>query len=193
MPVSIVRPIDIWFADHIFPHEQRFHAAALRISGSRDEAEELVQEAFARLFELEGWAAIEDPRAYVVRMLRHIAIERLRRRRIVDFRQFADTDHLTLADDAPDQHRIAAGRERLRRVSDLIARLPERCRTVFVRRRIQGESSQEIARDLGISQSTYEKRLARAIELLSGSWQGDEDALPSLDKQAETARRSGGR
>lgn len=170
MSVSIVRPIDIWFAEQVFPHEQRFRAAALRITGAHEEAEELIQEAYARLFELDGWSAIENPRAYVVRMLRHIAIERLRRQRVVDFRQLVDADHLILADEAPDQHRIAVGRDGLRRVSDLIAGLPERCRTVFVRRRVEGESSQAIARDLGISLSTYEKRLARAIELLSRAW-----------------------
>jgi len=184
--VSIVRPIDIWLAERVLPHERRFHAAALRICRSRDEAEELVQEAYARLLELEGWATIEDPRAYVVRMLRHIAIEKLRRNRIVDFRQFADAEHMTLADDAPDQHRVIAGRDGLRRVSDLIAGLPERCRTVFVRRRIEGESSREIALDLGISQSTYEKRLARAIELLSRAWLGGEE--DGAD-QSEAARR----
>jgi len=188
--VPVIRPIDIWFADEVFPHEDRFLAAALRISGSREEAEDLVQEAFARLFTLEGWAAIDNPRAYVVRMLRHIAIERLRRQRIVDFRQLADADHLTLADETPDQHRIAAGREGLRRVSDLIASLPERCRTVFVRRRIEGESSKAIAQDLGISLSTYEKRLARAIELLSRAHLGGEtetagDGAETCDAQGK--------
>lgn len=165
--MPVIRPIDIWFADEVFPYEGRFLAAAMRISNSREEAEDLVQEAFARLFTLEGWAKIDNPRAYVVRMLRHIAIERLRRQRIVDFRQLVDADHLTLADETPDQHRVASGRQALRRVSDMISSLPERCRTVFVRRRIEGESSRAIAQDLGISLSTYEKRLARAIELLS--------------------------
>jgi DNA-directed RNA polymerase specialized sigma24 family protein len=52
--VSIVRPIDIWLAEHVLPLERRFHAVALRICRSRDEAQELVQEAYAHLLELEG-------------------------------------------------------------------------------------------------------------------------------------------
>lgn len=186
--MPVIRPIDIWFADEVLPHEDRFFAAALRICGAREEAEDLVQEAFARLFTLDGWAAIDNPRAYVIRMLRHIAIERMRRQRIVDFRQLADADHLALADDMPDQHRIIAGRDGLRRVADLIAGLPERCRTVFVRRRIEGESSRAIAQDLGISLSTYEKRLARAIELLSRA-RLDAEAEPHGTGDAQAQRK----
>jgi RNA polymerase sigma factor (sigma-70 family) len=161
--VPIIRPIDRWFAEEIFPHEARFHAAARRICKTREEAEDLVQEALTRLFAINGWGEIVNPPAYVLQMLRHIAIERMRRQRVVDFQQLMDTDQ------APSPYRVAAGRDALRRAGEMVAALPERCRTVLVRRRVHGESASAIARDLGISQSTFEKRLGRAIQLLAAS------------------------
>ena len=176
--MPVIRPIDAWFVEEVLPHETRLRAFARKLTGSADEAEDLLQEAFARLFAVQGWAAIENPPAYLGRSLRHIAIERMRRRRVVDMRQLVEAEHLPLIDDRPDQHRVAAGRESLRKVSDFLAGLPERSRTIFVRRRIEGESSKAIAVDLGISISTFEKRLARAIELLMHARLLDEDGAP---------------
>ncbi len=179
--MSVIRPIDIWFAEEILPYEPRLLDAARRICRSKDEAADLVQEAFARLLALEGWAGIANPQAYALRALRHIAIERIRRQRIVEFHQLTEIDHLALPDSAPDPERVATGRDSLRHVGRIIAALPERCRTVFVRRRIEGESSKAIAADLGISLSTFEKRLARAIELVSR-------ATLAVDEQRADAR-----
>jgi RNA polymerase sigma-70 factor (ECF subfamily) len=182
-----IRPIDRWFAEEVFPYEARFHAAARRFSQTPEEAEDLVQEAYARLFALDGWNAIGNPPGYVTQMLRHIAIERIRRQRIVRFQQLADVDHQAVVDEAALPDRVAAGKEAVDRLGERIARLPDRFREVFVRRRINGESSSDIARDLGISQSTFEKRLARAIEIVSRATLADkardvDDVRSGLDR-----------
>lgn len=164
--MSVVRPIDLWFAEEILPHEARFREAARRLCRHQAEAEDLVQEAFARLFASQGWQAIAHPQAYVLAMLRNIAIERMRRAAVVDLRHFVDIGQTDIGDDAPCPHRVAEGRDALARLGQAIASLPERCRVVLLRRRVAGESAKAIASDLGISLSTFEKRLARAIHLL---------------------------
>ncbi|MBZ6384056.1 RNA polymerase sigma-70 factor (ECF subfamily) [Sphingomonas sp. BE270] len=165
--MPIIRPIDRWFVDEVMPHEASYLAFARRLTGSREDASDLVQEAYLRLFAADGWAGIVNPQAYVHRSIRHIVIDRLRRAKIVDFRQFVEADHVQLHDDVPDQFRVAAGKEALKRFSEVLSRLPDRCREVFVRRRVQEQSPAEIAEDLGVSVSTLEKRLARAIYLLT--------------------------
>lgn len=165
--MAVVRPIDRWFIDEVLPHERYLLVVAQRLCGDPDEARDLVQEVFARMLSTEGWAAISSPQAFMVRMLRNLAVERIRRARIVDFRQFVDADHLNLADDAPDPQRIAEDRQAVADFGQALEQLPERCRTVFVRRRIEDQSPREIASDLGVSLSTLEKRLARAITLLT--------------------------
>jgi RNA polymerase sigma-70 factor (ECF subfamily) len=62
------------------------------------------------------------------------------------------------------------------RIGEALAQMPERCRTVLIRRRFDNQSPTEIARELGISLSTLEKRLARAVVLLGRAL---DPAMPS--------------
>jgi RNA polymerase sigma factor (sigma-70 family) len=185
--VSVVRPIDRWFIEEVLPHERYLLATALRFSGNPDDARDLVQEVFARMMSTEGWRAITNPQAFMVRTLRNLAIERLRRSKIVDFQQFADADHLDVPDESPDPQRIAEGREAMSHFGWALDQLPERCRTVFVRRRIEEQSPREIAADLGVSLSTLEKRLARAIELLTRALEPLRRELPDAAGMAGDA------
>lgn len=180
-----LRAIDQWFIDEILPHETSFLAQAARLCASGEEPRDLVQDAYIKLFTLDGWAAIENPRAYMRRVLVHMAIERMRRAKVVAFQQLQEIEQHRLADDAPDAFAVAAGRNRLAHLGKSIARLPERCREVFVRRRLQEQSPRQIAQELGLSLSTLEKRLARAYVLLAqDGWGQTEDHEDSADISA---------
>ncbi|MGK6320254.1 RNA polymerase sigma factor [Sphingomonas sp. DT-204] len=162
-----LRPIDRWFVDEVLPHESRYIAVARRLTRNPEEAEDLVQESLARLLALDGWSAIANPPAYVIRAIHNIAIERMRRAKVVEFQQLTEIETSDLSDEAPDPFRVAAGRDSIARLHRAVDALPDRCKTVFVRRRIRDQSPGEIASDLGISLSTFEKRLARAMYLLA--------------------------
>ncbi|WP_232493561.1 RNA polymerase sigma factor [Novosphingobium kaempferiae] len=164
-----VRPIDRWFIDEVFPHERRYLAAALRLTSDAEDARDIVQEVYLKLFAIDGWAAIDNPANYVLRMIRNAAIERMRRARIVSFQQLAEIETFDIADEAPDPFREAAGRHELRRVKAALDTLPERCRAVVLRRRFSEETPSEIARATGESLSTLEKRLARGMQLLTAA------------------------
>jgi len=190
-----LRPIDRWFIDEVLPHERRYIAAARALTANEDEARDLVQEAYVKLFSLNGWAAIESPPAYVLRMLRNLAIEHLRRAKIVSFRRLTETDAKNIWDEAPDQFRVMSAREQLSRVMLALEKLPERCRAVLLRRRLGDETPTEIARATGESISTLEKRLARGMQLLTRAleFQGaaervrdDSSKQPSAHERQET-------
>jgi len=189
--VPVIRPIDRWFIEEVLPCEGRLLVAAQRLCRDPEDARDLVQDVLARMLTIEGWSAIASPQGYMLRILRNMAIERMRRARIVDFRQLSESDHLDLADDAPDQQRIAEDREALADVQQALAALPERCREVFVRRRIDEQSPRAIAQDLGLSLSTLEKRLARAIHLLTHAMAPRRQPLPPAgddDRDSATGR-----
>jgi RNA polymerase sigma factor (sigma-70 family) len=162
-----LRPIDRWFIDEVLPHERRYIAAARAMTDSEDEARDLVQEVYVKLFSLDGWAAIDSPSGYVMRMLRNLAIEHLRRAKIVSFRRLTEADAQNICDDAPGPFRVTAAREQLGKVVAALEQLPERCRAVLLRRRFEDETPTEIARATGETISTLEKRLARGMQLLT--------------------------
>ncbi|PNU03312.1 RNA polymerase sigma factor [Novosphingobium guangzhouense] len=167
MTAPHVRPIDRWFVDEVLPHERAYIDYARRTVRNDEEAGDIVQEVYTRLFTLDGWSAIANPPGYVMRMIHNQAIERIRQARVVTMQPLPAPVLFEIADDTPDPFRVVAGRTQMARVQQAIAALPERCRIALVRRRFAEETPREIASDLGISVSTFEKRLARAVELLT--------------------------
>jgi RNA polymerase sigma factor (sigma-70 family) len=145
----------------------RGHAARLtrqlwRRTGCRDEALDLVHEAFARVLRLgRGRSAIERPEAYLNRaatnLLQNEAKSRSRR-----------LAHLTLVASepqpaSPDQHKLLENRDLLRRVEAILLRLKPRTRAIFIAHRIDGLSYAEIAERTGLSVKGVEKQMSKAI------------------------------
>ena len=167
MTAPNVRPIDRWFVDEVLPHERAYIDYARRTVRNDDEAGDIVQEVYVKIFTLDGWAAIANPPGYVMRMIRNLAVERIRQARVVTMQPLPPAALSEVADEAPDSFRVVAARRQMAHVQQAISHLPDRCRVALVRRRFAEETPREIAHDLGISVSTFEKRLARAVELLT--------------------------
>jgi len=66
-----------------------------------------------------------------------------------------------------DPQRVLGGQEDLHAATASLLSLPERTRTVFVLRRLEGQRYQDIARHIGVSVSAVEKHMVRAIQQLS--------------------------
>ena len=188
-----LRPIDQWFLSQVLPFEARFVSAARRLTRNADDAHDLVQEVFTRLFVLEGWAAIANPRAYVLRMLKNLAIERIRRSQIIDYQHLADLEPLNLIDEGPDPYRAAAATEQVQRVWAVLESLPPEYRSVLIQRRFEDQPLRDMAREMGMSLSTLEKRLARALYLLNEGLRAREAAAETGEGSTLTDGITGGR
>lgn len=165
--MSWLRSIDAWFASAILPHELALMQHARRWTSEEDEARDLVHEAYALLLQLTAWEQIQNPAAYATRTIRNIALQRMRRARIVPIRQFAALEEVEHADPAPDSFAIAAARDELRRMVVAIEALPPACRRVVQLRKLEAMAPRDIAQLLGISLSTVEKHLSRGMLLLA--------------------------
>lgn len=130
---------------------------ALRLVGDVDKAEDIVQEAFVKVWEIVGQGAgIADFKAYMYRAVRNVALGHLR-----DAGRFVPIDEATevVADTIDTSERDA----RLRRAID---ELPSRCREVFLMSKRDGLSNVEIAAELGISVKTVENQMTKAFARL---------------------------
>lgn len=164
--MSWLRDNDRWLIEAVLPSAGRYRALAARLLGPAD-ADDLVQEAYAKLLTVTGWRSIANPVAFTLQMVRNLALDRLRRADIVRIEQFAAADLAEIRDDAPDPYVVVAGQRELDRMFDLIATLPPRCRTVVQMRKLEGKAPREIADSLGLSVSTVEKHLAKGLALLT--------------------------
>jgi RNA polymerase sigma-70 factor (ECF subfamily) len=173
-----LRDIDIWFADHVFPYHQQTRRYALSLVRKADEAEELVQEAYARLFALGDWASIANPHAFTIRIVRNLAIERFRRAEVVRLDQGAVLHALEIADHEPTPDVVAMDRSELNRVVKAMQEMPPRMREALYLRRIEGLPPAEVAERMKISVSTVETHLVKGLRLL----------MQTLDRQEAQAR-----
>jgi RNA polymerase sigma factor (sigma-70 family) len=161
-----LRDIDTWFADHVFVFHQQTRRYALSLVRQPEEAEELVQEAYARLFALEDWAGIANPHAFTLRIVRNLAIERFRRAGVVRLDQGAMLHALEVADQDPTPDVVAMDRSELEHVVKVLQEMPPRMREAMMLRRIEGLPPAQVAERMNISVSTVETHLVKALRLL---------------------------
>ena len=81
-------------------------------------------------------------------------------------------DDVVLVDTTPSAETVLLAKERTARLSVGLGRLTEKTRQVFLAHRIEGMSYQEIARRQGLSVSTVEKHVAKAVLLLTTWMEG---------------------
>jgi RNA polymerase sigma factor (sigma-70 family) len=131
-----------------------------------DEAEDIIQEAFARLEAYTRVKEVCSEEAFLTRTALNLVRDRARRARVAPFEN-ATIDLETIADVNPQPDEIVRGRERLRRVQSGLDRLDDLSRRCLLARRVDELSYGEIAAREAISVAAVEKRVARAVLFLT--------------------------
>ena len=145
----------------------RLLALCLRYTGSRAEAEDLMHDAFVKIFgsfDRFTWRGSGSLRAWIERLTINLAIERLRSRNRLP-RQPIDEQTASLPAEEPAADTI--DRIPQDRLLELIAELPEGYRTILNLYCLDGYSHREIARMLGINEKSSSSQLTRARALLA--------------------------
>jgi RNA polymerase sigma factor (sigma-70 family) len=159
------------FARVVLPHLADAYGLARWLTGSRADAEDVVQEACLRAFGSIGGFKEGNARAWVMTVVRNTAYTWLGRNRSAalvitdDFEavERADTERGNQSGpeiETPEAALIA--KADVARVQSAIAALPTEFRETLVLRELQGFDYREIARMTGVPIGTVMSRLARA-------------------------------
>jgi RNA polymerase sigma-70 factor (ECF subfamily) len=135
-------------------------------TGSRDAADELIQEVWLRIASRADDTSIENPDAWLQRLVINQSLTWLRKHRFRSLVVEPLNRAFEVADEAPDAETVAADRQRLDVLRELIEEMPPRRRAVFVLYRGRGLSLQETADHLGISIKTVKAQMTEAIAFL---------------------------
>ncbi len=150
-------------------HLNRIYSLALRITGSRADAEDAAQEAFTRAWrKAESWQTGEAKfSTWLYRVTMNLCIDARRRPRTEQL-----DPELPLADPAPgaDTRMLAAEREAS--VQAALAALPERQREAMALCYTLGLSNAEAAETMEISVKAYESLLVRAKKEIRARLEG---------------------
>ena len=149
-------------------HLDLLYGAALRVTGSREQADDLVQETYRIAFE--RWRSLRDAaacRAWLLRILHNAHVDELRRRRrlvSVEAEVLEIPDPRGLAD----PERSGMARLTLERLEEALGRLSEEARWLFLLREGEGLSYAELADIFDVPVGTIRSRLARLRGRLLG-------------------------
>lgn len=161
-----------WIADEILPHERALRDWLRRRLPRGLDLDDVVQETYAVLADVDDVGRIASPRAYLFTTANSIVLQLVRRAQVVSFETVAGLERLEAARDDFDPERHAVAGEELRRIADLIRSLPEKCRNAFVLRKVHGLSQREIASRMGISENTVEKHICKGLRVLMDEMKG---------------------
>lgn len=136
-------------------------AFLLRKCGNPAVAEDLAQDSIVRFVDFARRERVERPQALLTRIALNLLINHQRREARLIAGLVDDQ-----ADDRPTQERIALDADRLAQLRKAIDTLPPLRREVLIRRRLEGQSYQEIGKALNLSGSAVEKHVVRALASL---------------------------
>lgn len=162
-------------AAFIEEYDSELRRVLTRRCGCIETASDIVQETYQRILAGGIWEHVKNPRALVYRIALNLATDH--ERRLATRHKYIETnpDIGSLESDTVAQpDRIVESGQQLERMQRAVERLPPKCRRVFLLRRIEGLSQNEIAECLGISRSMVEKHLRNAIVALHDRLQHDE-------------------
>lgn len=161
-------------AELVAGHERMVYTLALHLLGDRDEALDLSQEVFLRVFRtLHSFRGQSALKTWIYRIVVNQARNRQRfwrRRRRADQvsldQHVAEHGDLRQPGDGSSPDRAFARKELASRLWSALNALPFDQRTVIVLREIDGLSYDEIAFSLGVAVGTVKSRLTRARQVL---------------------------
>lgn len=147
-----------------------------RLLGDRAEAQDVAQNAFVRIQPAMNEGRAREPRLLLFAIARRLALNEIRRRRNqrVDAQGSVSLDDFLSAE--PSVERVVAARQELVRFEEILLRIPPGCRQVFLLRKVENLTHDEIARRLGISTKTVENHMTRAYRLLREAYEAAEAA-----------------
>lgn len=135
------------------------------------DVEDIVQETYLRLFQASKRQPIRSPRAFMLKTVHNLALNRLRLadalNHVVEERTDADGEQAQALEEGPADERtpeaVVEKEQEFRVFCQAIRALPRQCRRVILLRRVYGLSQREVATKLGISERTVENHIAKAV------------------------------
>jgi len=180
------------FALLVRRHEQRAWRVARNLVASDDDAQDLAQEAFVRVFKNLASFDFQYPfTTWLYRIVTNLAIDHLRRRRPATSTSAFDSEDgdWDLADvnmgqpsQGLEQGEVAA------EVRDVLASLAPHFQSVLVLRELEGLPCTEIARIVGATHVTVRWRLHRGRKLFQEEWERRQ-RVEAAQKNQRSAKR----
>lgn len=130
----------------------------------RETAQDIAQEVYSRLLKMEGRIELMDCRAFLYRMAANLAADHYDHQQVRARTLDWEIEPETVASLAPDLESVLDSEQQLDRLWEALDAVPARCRHALLLSRFDGLTHAEIAVRLGVSVTTVERDIARALD-----------------------------
>ncbi|MDO6432319.1 RNA polymerase sigma-70 factor [Flavitalea sp. BT771] len=164
--IQLLKDRDETGFERVFKHYfKSLYRYALTILQDHDQAEDIVQNVFYKLWDKIGSLHFSDSlAAYLYRAVHNESLNHLKHKKVRRTYQTYITQ--STKDQAESAHRKVTFSELERRLQTAINELPEQCRTIFQMSRFEELRYLDIAAQLGISVKTVENQMGKALKQL---------------------------
>ncbi len=147
-----------------------------RIVGSEPVAEDVAQSLYLRVQRVEDDPPIANKRSFLFRLASNLAVDHVRAERSRAKVQ-AEAEALLWSElETPDPEQTVSLNIELARVLKAAAALPEPTKSIFRLHRFEGLRQSEVATRCGVSVTTIEKHVRRALTILRRARDGERDS-----------------
>jgi RNA polymerase sigma factor (sigma-70 family) len=153
----------LWYLTEVQPHRLALRAWLVARFPTLPDVDDLVQESFARVLRARDTSLIRSTRALLFATARNLALDTMRRQRVVMFEPITDETDSSVLTDGTDVVATVCKQQELELLTQAIQTLPRRCRQIFTLRTAYGFTPKQIGEKLGFSESTVEKEMAKGI------------------------------
>jgi RNA polymerase sigma-70 factor (ECF subfamily) len=153
--------------DWLMVHFPRLKKLLQRRGNTREEAEDLIQQAFLRVkVYCDEGGEVKEPEAFLVRTVLNLSRD-VRAREHRDLYLAERVETLAIADPSPTPDEVLEFEDRLKELENVLTTISPRTREVFYMHRLNGLSYAQIAEHFDVSVSSIEKHIARAVAALA--------------------------
>lgn len=159
--------LELWFSTEVKCHEGMVRAWLRSRFSSDQDVQDILQDAYLRIWEARKLRPINSPKAYFYATARNLANERFRRNKVLRSVFVDDFDIHSVFDGEEDISEEVAEGEELEILTSAIQHLPRRCRRILTLMKIYGYTQKEVAAELSISVKTVENQCAIGMKKIA--------------------------
>jgi len=149
-------------------YRERLIRLARSIVGDEDEAVDISQEAFVKAYyNLKKFREDASFYTWIYRITYNLGISIVRRKKVVSFFSLDDGEETReFVSNGPDPYDELERKEFRTALREAVARLPERQRTVFLMKQVDGLKHEEIGHILGVTEGAIKASYFQAVQKL---------------------------
>jgi len=147
------------FKELYLPYHVRLYQVAFRIMGNEADAEDIIQEAYLKLWnKRDGLYAVDNPEAFCISIIKNLCFDQLRSGKVSILRKGDELAecNVEITDDSLET------KDEVELVKQLIRKLPEKQRKVIILRDIKDCSFDEIEKFTGMNAINIRVLLSKA-------------------------------